>query len=735
MKKAWLKIVSLVLVISTLLTALPTTAFAEGSENGEVYIKSVQLARAETKEEAKSLLEDEGYIFLDADLNEGTSEDGIWMGYTTTTNPEEAVYDLKLMNMNGGFTLTSMEKALAAQEAVFADMANDLNYLIDEFVEAYEDESLPALKAYKALNFFRIVEGETELEEKNGLGYQIVSGNMTVSKLTEMLLLCDASLVDSVIKILVTGVQIRNGNWMKKLSEMGPYDANEVYYEDEYEDEFKRRAEELLPVLQLYSQAYNAMDLSGLIPDKLNENFEAEYSGNEEKENLSADDAAVKKLDESRYKMYKIVFDELAKYKYGTNETLKDFFCSLENEGSEKNLYPLVAVLSDAEFAALSYGCFLEVVTGATASPSDFDSYDEVYDTLTKDVKSVYLYHGVDDVLLEDDTVIGFTETATRHMATTGEMEFFEKETDAEQSWESGKNASIIIASVGMGLVGITKITTGVAMGIVAIASAMESSVASSAALAGIIKYGTMMGGIYAMLGVALAVGISYLVSFIWSVVEEEINGSIDWDENPMPEYLYDVKVVGFSQTSVNDGIATEFIKKPVFALYEAVTDKDGKVIDLNARSGDAYQWIAMYVSYDRQGDDAKPIKADSFLVKTGGGETPEGYVPLSRFGEVVAYDLNQWDETDDVNGIYAFYKQDQTVSVDDGKTYYIYDVYLQTGESDAHCIELLKAAGYTPLNVNLSPDLYDDDTVYLDLDASIARWEEKQKEYMGCRT
>ena len=715
MKKAWLKIVSLVLVISTLLTAVPTTAFAEGSENGEVYIKSVQLARAETKEKAKSLLEDEGYIFLDANLNEGTGEDGIWMGYTTTTNPEEAVYDLKLMNMKGGFTLTSMEAALAAQESVFVDMANDLNYLIKEFVEAYEDESVPAQKAYKALNFFRMVEGETELEEKNGLGYQIVSGNMTTDKLTEMLLLCDANLVDSVIKILVTGVQIRNGNWMKKLSEMGPYDADEVYYEDEYEDEFKRRAEELLPVLQLYSQAYNAMDLSGLIPDKLNEDFEAEYSGNEEKETLSADDAAVKKLDESRYKMYKIVFDELAKYKYGTNETLKDFFCSLENEGSTKDLYPLVAVLSDAEFAALSYGCFLEVVTGATASPSDFDSYDEVYNTLTKDVKSVYLYHGVDDILLEDDTVIGFTETATRHMATTGEMEFFEKETDAEQSWESGKNASIIIASVGMGLIGITKITTGVAMGIVTIASAVKSSVASSAALAGIIKYGTMMGGIYAMLGVALAVGVSFLVSFIVSVIKEEVNGSINWDKNPMPEYLYDVKEVGFSQTSVNDGIATEYLKKPVFALYKAVTDKDGQVVDLNARSKDATQWIAMYASYDRQGDDAKPIKAEDLLVKTGSGEAPEGYSPVTRFGEVIAYNLNQWDEDDDVNGVYLFYKQDQSVSVDSGKTYYIYDVYLQSGESDSHCIELLKAAGYTPLNVNLSPDLYDDDAVFKD--------------------
>lgn len=335
-----------------------------------------------------------------------------------------------------------------------------------------------------------------------------------------------------------------------------------------------------------------------------------------------------------------------------------------------------------------------------------------MYASVTKEVKSVYLYHGVDDILFEDDTVIGFTEVATRHMASTGELEFYEKETAAEEAWEVGKTVAQIVGYSGMAILGVAKIAAGVSMGIAAIASAVGSSVAESAVLAGVIKVGTLLGGLTSLLivgGAALAVA---LVSLIVSAIIDEVNGWINWDKNPMPEYLYDVKEVGFSQASVNDGIATEFIRKPVFALYEAVTDKDGKVIDLNARSGDAYQWIAMYVSYDRQGDDAKPIKADSLMVKTGNGETPDGYVPLSRFGEVVAYDLNQWDETDDVNGIYAFYKQDQTVSVDDGKTYYIYDVYLQTGESDAHCIELLKAAGYTPLNVNLSPDLYDDDTV-----------------------
>ena len=51
----------------------------------ELYIKSVRLARADSAAEAKKILEAEGYIFLDANLNAGTGEDGIWLGYQTTT--------------------------------------------------------------------------------------------------------------------------------------------------------------------------------------------------------------------------------------------------------------------------------------------------------------------------------------------------------------------------------------------------------------------------------------------------------------------------------------------------------------------------------------------------------------------------------------------------------------------------------------------------------------------------
>ena len=136
--KLYGKIISLILVIATLVTTLPLTVFAETVEvekNKDLYVKSIKLAQAKTKNEAKAILEEEGYIFLDGNLNEGTDQDGVWIGYTTTDDPNEAIYDMKVMNMKGGFTLTSVEEALKNQETAFAQMAVDLNYLVEEFVE------------------------------------------------------------------------------------------------------------------------------------------------------------------------------------------------------------------------------------------------------------------------------------------------------------------------------------------------------------------------------------------------------------------------------------------------------------------------------------------------------------------------------------------------------------------------------------------------------------------------
>ena len=710
MEHQWIKrIIAVFLVAATLMTALPLTVFAEsirGTAAAEVYMKTVKLAQAKTKEEAKKTLEGEGYIFLDHNLNEGTGEEGVWLGYTTTTDPKEAIYDLKLMNTDGGYSLTSMASVLKAQKETFRRMATDLNSLIEEFVQAYEAGSVPAKKAYKALNFFRVVNNETELVEKNGLGYQLVKRNMSIDELTEILLFCDSGLLDSVVKLLTMGIQAKNANWMKALSELGAYNKEASYGDNE--TELNRRAKQILVTLRLYAQTYNAMEAKGLVSGTFNENGEIENGdpatdpAADPSIAMSAQQADLIKNDLPRLKSYKLIFDALNTYAYGKG-TLKDFFRSLETETDERVLYPLVSILTDGEFAALSYGCFMELALGADVESTDFSSFDQLYDELTKEVKSVYLYTGVNPALLEEDTVVGFTEKTSRHMALTGEYQFYEKESWGEDVWETGRYTAMGIGALGLGLMISTKVTLGTMsfLGVLAAASAEGAT----GFLAGLVKVCAVTGGTYVTL-VTLAVALTIaVVTYLIYVIDAEINGTVDWEANPIPEYMYDVQEVSFAESSKNEGIKTDYIRRPVFVFYEVVRDIDNNPVDLNARSKDATQWIALYASYDRPGDNCSPIKAEDFLVRKGNGEAPEGYAPVTRFDEVLAYDLNQWDEDDSTNGLFMFFRRDQAVSMESDKTYYIEAVQLQVGESPTHCISLLKAAGYTPLNVNLSPD------------------------------
>ena len=695
-KHVLIKLLSVLLVMATLLTALPISALAESAANpaasgNEVYIKDIKLTQAKSKEEAKVMLEAEGYIFLDANINEGTGADGVWLGYTTTTDPTEAIYDIKLMNSKGGYTLTSMEAMLESQKSTFAQMANDLNDLVEEFVEAYNAGSVAAQKAYKALNFFHVVANESEFSEENGLGYQFVHGMVSIEELTEIILFADAVILDTIVKTLVMGIQLKTGNWMEKLSALGPYDTEKTYGENE--TEVKRRAKQLLVVFKLYAQTYNAMDAMGL--------FNENNSGNEGGDMATPEQKEMANLDIARVDLYKAIFDEFAQYSYGEG-TLKDFIVSLEKETNEKALYPLVSLLTDGEFSAFSYGCFMEMAMGATTEASDFDGYDESFEEATKDVKPFYIFEGINPVLLKDDTIVAFTDDASRRMALTGEYQFYEKENWYEDFWENRRYDALKIECAGMIVMATAKASLGIMSmtGMIAAAGAKGASTL----LVGAVKVVAFLGSATFQLVIFAAALTVALIGYIVYCINAENDSMVDWENYPIPQYIYDIKQVGFASSS-KDGITTEYMQRTSYVFYEVVTNFRNNPVDLNAKSSLSSQWIAMYVSHDRPGDDSKPIKAEDFKVVYGNGETPSGYTPMSRFGEVRAYNVNQWDKGDTVNGVYMFFKQDQNITVKSDRTYYIEDVVLQAGESDTHCISLLEAAGFTPLNINLSPD------------------------------
>ena len=124
--KALRAIISLTLILA-LVFSLTANAFAA---KAPVYIADVMVGMGETADEAKNALTGEGFTVFDKNLNEGAgsalkTEKFVYLGYRTTTDVNEAITDLAVMNMNGGYSFSDyavlMDKYRDSQIKPFVD--------------------------------------------------------------------------------------------------------------------------------------------------------------------------------------------------------------------------------------------------------------------------------------------------------------------------------------------------------------------------------------------------------------------------------------------------------------------------------------------------------------------------------------------------------------------------------------------------------------------------------------
>ena len=125
-KKFLTAITSVVLCMTMLiLSPIQIVASAAGNEQNK-YISEVKVGMGETSEQASKELLAEGYTILKddsgnyADLNkdagskstlkEGPRQKIVYLGYKTTADASDAITDLAVMNMNGGYSFEDYEK-------------------------------------------------------------------------------------------------------------------------------------------------------------------------------------------------------------------------------------------------------------------------------------------------------------------------------------------------------------------------------------------------------------------------------------------------------------------------------------------------------------------------------------------------------------------------------------------------------------------------------------------------
>ncbi len=150
MKKLLTAITSAVLCMTMLIIA-PTQIVASAAENEQKYISEVKVGMGVTSDQASKELLDEGYTILKddngnyADLNkdagaaspmkEGPNQKIVYLGYKTTSEAGNAITDLAVMNMDGGYSYEDYEKLMQTH--------------LDTQIKPFVDRFIATLKEYR----------------------------------------------------------------------------------------------------------------------------------------------------------------------------------------------------------------------------------------------------------------------------------------------------------------------------------------------------------------------------------------------------------------------------------------------------------------------------------------------------------------------------------------------------------------------------------------------------------
>ena len=677
------KILSLFLAVLMFMMALPITAFAAKQET---YIKEIRISTAATEDEAKQWLIDNEYVVVDVNLNQKTGKDCVYIGYKTTTNPDEAITDISLMQMDGGYSFAEYEALLESKTKAINNMLDSLGVALAEARANLAAGQKNAQGAREILNFFR--------EDDSGmlLGDFLLGQEPSREDLVKIFLQSSGDVATIIYNTLALACTDNgeNTSWLAKLENVDIYgDYDSVEYSD--------------GAIALFDSFVNIHDMVVT--------YENEYKGVADQiandpEYADYTDEEIEDLLPDSYLEYTLIYETLAYTQYG-GKSLLDFFMKDPDEIDADELYPIVSVLSLGQQQIIKFVSLNLLITFAQA---DDDSIATVISslketcgilTLHADDQAVSVYQGVDRSLFTDGGV-ALTTASLRKSATTG-----------DNSWFSGDNIdptlNIVLHSVAGSFCGVA-IGAGIGARFakkaasetyrVALQAAQKSmpeylaslnkkmSTALRETREAIMKKNPGMGyfdaktlayqsenytklsamweaaesGAYerqvakeasaklARLGVALDVVMGVAMGVM--LIAEGINIGIRVYNYYHPDY-----------TEIPRAIVDELVTDTdsYYVNHYAVKDQNGDLGDLNAWG--AQRWNALYTTTDKKAGD--PIIASSLSVKLKDANFPsDEHGAVHYFGETAAANVNRYAFKRTAPATYIFYKRDHSLSM-----------------------------------------------------------------------
>ena len=696
---------SLRMVISLALAAVltfSTCVDALAASSTKKYIKDVILSYGKTADEAKAWLTNNGYEVLDYDLNEGaddlfSTKRAVYLGYTTTDDAEEAVTDMRLMNMKGGYSVQDYQMLLEDQKANIKIFLDDFIVAIKEYRYNYNAGQARAEVAHEILNLLYDDDSEQYMgdallnkikEEYTDEEWSALSADeqAKTADMTTILMQANAQAILAIEQTIAMAADRSSKLWTERYESAGSYDdmldelmeeknltVNEAEKElaAEYDEDAKAIASKFTDY-QSFLGIYTGADITLASSEEEIEAYKAAHEDFDYANWFAAG---------TQYELLaQLVNDDVSLLELVTGD-------DYDVLGADRYmLYPLVSCLSEGQRACLDFLTMYYIVSigiGGDEAAEKAMTNAGFLDSLAKEKNSVY--DGVDRTMFGGS--VALTNDALRLQASSGKNAvsgawnqisatsfvlygvFTLSVVLTAASFVVSSRLSSLIPGLELEREGLLKaVGTAVEEGWEALdakvikdaedaTELIRDRMADTCEKLGSVKTWSK---VFQYAGIAMTcVSAALLVYSIWNTYTE-LKAYYNAEFTPIPMHMVD--------ESTNDDGAK------VYTYYTAVTcnrAEAGMVTDANRLLGDfgdingdvGRQWVALYTSHDKAAGDPITVKP---TVQYESSTIPKGSSnALSMFGENVAQNLTNeqlgYTYDDDMGGIYLFYNVDES--------------------------------------------------------------------------
>ncbi len=663
--------------------AVTTCTSAMAASSKATYIKDVVISYGDTEDEAKNWLTENGYEVLDYNLNEGaddliSSKRAVYLGYTTTNDAEEAITDMRLMNMQGGYSVQDYQILLEEQKTNIQSFLENFLVAINEYRANYSAGQQRAVVAHEMLNLLYDDDSQQYLgdlllnkikEEYSDEEWSALSpdAQSQIGDMTTILMQANANAILAIQQLIAMATDSEDGTWVERYDSAKTYDEmveelmesdgltiNEA--ENQLAAEYDEDAQTIAGTLEDYKTFLEKYTNAGVTFTSSQEEIDAYQTSVEENDYINWFTAG------TQYELLAtLTNDDISLLELITDG-------DYDIQGTDRYLlYPLVSVLTEGQRACLDLMSMYSIVAMGINSDEAVKQGMDQFDFSAMEEKKCSIYDGVDRTIFSDE--VALTNEALRLQASSGQNAMGETSTLSDTTWilYAVSAATAVFTVMAWNLIPkLVELKNQLSEGWANLADIANHSLRTS----NFTQASNAANGMYAQLSQAKSFAKYLRYASVAMVAITVVLALVSlWSTYQDLKAYYNVEFTPIPRHMVDEGV-DEYDAK-VYTFYDAVTCNReeqnmvtdstrllGNYADLNGDVG--RQWVALYTTKDKEaGNPLTELKVqyeDSSL-------PDETYTALSMFGEDTAQNLTNktagYTYSDGKNGIYLFYRTD----------------------------------------------------------------------------